>query len=202
MSERWKPEVGEQYWIVAFNETVQSVWRADNADFARWRMGNCFKTKEKAVTALEKFTALLLSLHEPTTNSSQPVTNCNQLPDWCKVGQWVYLSNAKYYKIEEIRFDGGLILSDGVFLANRDIHAEAVSAHLRPYNSEELKALVGNTIEYDSHVCLVIGYNGNKNTIFIGNGSELCAQTLMSYYNVNGKPAGVFEHIENGEWVE
>ena len=74
MSERWKPGIGELYWLVAFNEAVSSEWRDDNADFSRWRMGNCFKTKEEADTALEKFTALLLSLHD------EPVTNCNQLP--------------------------------------------------------------------------------------------------------------------------
>lgn len=73
MSERWKPEIGEQYWVVAFTDTVQSVWRSDVADNSRWRMGNCFKTKEEAVVALKKITALLLSLHEP-------VTECNQLP--------------------------------------------------------------------------------------------------------------------------
>ena len=121
-----------------------------------------------------------------------------RLPDWCKVGEWVYdKAINKYSQVATEDVTEGLqevrkIISKG----------EIVQARLRPYNSEEMKALVGNTIEYDSHVCLVIGYNGNKNTIFIANGSELCVQTLMSYYNVNGKPAGVFEHLENGEWVE
>ena len=37
-------------------------------------MGNCFKTKEEAVTALNNITALLLSLHD------DPAIECNQLP--------------------------------------------------------------------------------------------------------------------------
>lgn len=90
MSERWKPSNGEQYWIIAFSEVVQSVWMADRADLSRWQMGNCFKTKEEAVTALKKFTDLLLSLHETTKDCSQlpkltvEVFDRPDCPKWAK----------------------------------------------------------------------------------------------------------------------
>ena len=65
-----------------------------------------------------------------------------KLPDWCKVGEWVYLSNAKYYKIEKVD-SYGIILAGGIVIKTDDIHAEAVSARLRPYNAEEMKGMGG-----------------------------------------------------------
>lgn len=209
MNERWKPEVGEQYWIVAFNEAVQSEWRADNADFSRWRMGNCFKTKEKAVTALEKFTALLLSLHEPTTNSSQPVTNCNQLPDWCKVDAICWHKRYGYFKvthIDDVSKHVDIKPMEGKskgYLSFHTVCNEVVQARLRPYSEAGMKALVGRLITLeDGAVCLCTAWSAQSNHIILDNTSWKAQELLNAGCSINGIPCGVFENLENGEWVE
>ena len=124
------------------------------------------------------------------------------LPDWCKVGAWVYLSNAKYYKIEKVD-SYGIILAGGIVIKTDDIHAEAVSARLRPYNAEEMKALVGKVIveNKSGDIGLVIGYCNRKESVYAGRNGFVAA-LLLSDYTIDGKPCGVLEHRENGEWVE
>lgn len=312
MSKRWKPGNGEQYWLVAFTDTMQSVWRSDIADNSRWRMGNCFKTKEEAVTALKKITSLLLRLHsEPVTECNQLPkltvevfdrpdcpewaqyaavdadgdgyyyedkpraceadgewlvdkciigTNCiitddfdptdwqnsliersikadfdkslkkvaeqqanailqkakerrlpeqysnapekNTLPDWCKVGEWVYLSNEEYDKIESI--DGfGINLASGAFINKKYIHEEAVSARLRPYNAEEMKALVGKVVEdKDGNIYLVVCYIPRGRGLLIGGFYFNEQEIIDGGFIIDGKPCGKLEHLENGEWVQ
>lgn len=76
MTERWKPEYDETYWIVdtKYNPAVMPVkWVGCRYGHNQYCNGNFFKTRDEAVAAAEKVKALLLSLHEP-------VTNCNQLP--------------------------------------------------------------------------------------------------------------------------
>jgi hypothetical protein len=270
MSERWKPEEGEQYWIIAFSEVVQSEWREDCADLSRWRMGNCFKTKEEAESAAEKVKALLLSLHEPVTECNQlpkltaEVFNCPdcpewakwaavdrngigyffpskpslhpslwvnhstdkcavpifgkfdtsdwqnslierpaKLPDWCKVGEWVWTTTYNaYFKVDAF---------NGLFIDGEDLDGSDYSvtlentrpARLRPYNADEMKALVGKVLETKRGSARLI-------TQYIAGLNELCfwenrlnADMLLSEeYIIAGKPAGVLEHLENGEWVE
>jgi hypothetical protein len=200
MSERWKPEYGETYYYVwTTGHTASTFWTNTISDKNLFERGNCFRTEKEAESAAEKIKALLLSLHDTTQVTTQVTTEVEGVPDWCKIGEWCYCidddGNGKYFKITQIK-------DNFIYGDDWDIDYHFIQpARLRPYNEVEMKALVGNTVEYDSYVWLVIGYNGNKNTIFIGNGSELCVQTLMSYYRVNGKPAGIFEHLENGVWI-
>lgn len=124
-----------------------------------------------------------------------------ELPEWCKVGEWVYLSNEKYDKIESI--DGfGINLASGSIINKKYIHEDAVSARLRPYNAHELKALVGKVIEFDTFAQLVLMYDGKDNAILAGDGDWISESTLLKDYTINNKPAGVLEHLENGEWVK
>lgn len=125
------------------------------------------------------------------------------LPDWCKVGEWVYLSNAKYYKIKKVD-SYGIILAGGIVIGKYDIHAEAVSARLRPYNAEEMKALVGKVIEKGPSMHIVTGFEnvfGNECMVNV-NGCLYGANDLLRQFTIDNKPAGVLEHLENGEWVE
>jgi hypothetical protein len=217
MSERWKPEEGEQYWIIAFSEVVQSEWREDCADLSRWRMGNCFKTKEEAESAAEKVKALLLSLHDNGETLQDSIQD-KQLPDWCKVGEWVYSDfHKKYLKIGKINTNpiycshpiiffeddryGGLITPGTT--PNSIVYKHLKQARLRPYNADEMKALVGKVLETKRGSAKLI-------TQYIAGLNELCfwenrlnADMLLSEeYIIAGKPAGVLEHLENGEWVE
>jgi hypothetical protein len=206
MSERWKPEKGKMYWMIDFCYTKAvgpMSWAFDWIDTAAYQSGNCFKTEAEAQAAAEKVKDLLLSLHDTTQVNTQD----KQLPDWCKVGAWGYdTADACYFEIVGITaFNVDVAYIGKAWRYNIGVNVfndNYKPARSRPYNAEEMKALVGNTIDYDSHVCLVIGYNGNNNTIFIGNGSELRGSTLMDYYTIDGKPCGVFEHLENGEWVK
>lgn len=126
----------------------------------------------------------------------------SELPDWCKVGEWVYLSNEEYDKIESI--DGfGINLVSGAIINKKYIHEETVSARLRPYNAEEMKSLVGKVIcgndtNFRAMIVYADGVSGVVETIHYDYNAEELAQS----YTIDGKPAGVLEHLENGEWVE
>ena len=55
---RWKPELGEKYYLSDSNGSVyDSVWSNDYIDRSRFEIGNCFQTKEEAEQAVEKLKA-------------------------------------------------------------------------------------------------------------------------------------------------
>lgn len=80
--ERRKPEDNQKYYFVSNMLTVsENTYIMDcEVDRLRYENGNCFFTAAEAKAAAEKVKALLLSLHEPATDCSQSVTDCNQLP--------------------------------------------------------------------------------------------------------------------------
>lgn len=125
------------------------------------------------------------------------------LPDWCKVGEWVYLSNEEYDKIESID-DFGINLASGAIIKKKYIPEEAVSARLRPYNADELRGLVGKTIATKEDCAIVTGYRGCENKIILTmEHNRYSAEELLKINaTLNGKPCGKLEHLENGEWVE
>lgn len=126
------------------------------------------------------------------------------LPDWVEVGGYVYDARNGYGKIVSgsvkscyIEFDGGA----GDFVP--EAFAKLKQARLRPYNAEELRGLVGKVIERHSSAYLVISYAHDDlaTTVYI-EGKYLFADNLLRDFTIAGKPAGVLEHFENGEWVE
>lgn len=74
MTERWKPEYGEEYWLVNMKgfSAYHLIWLDDLTDNKLLEFGNCFRTCEEAEAAAEKVKALLLSLHEPEMVTPQP----------------------------------------------------------------------------------------------------------------------------------
>lgn len=48
----WKPKYGEKYWSYSFksNKARYSLFGAYVEDYAIWKSGNCFRTKEEAET--------------------------------------------------------------------------------------------------------------------------------------------------------
>lgn len=126
----------------------------------------------------------------------------NQLPDWCKVGEWVAYygeKGYKYFKIAKIELNR-LYSEDGKF----SLMCNVAQARLRPYTSEEMKALVGKVIveNKSGDTGLVIGYCNRKESVYAGR-NDFAAALLLSDYTIDGKPCGVLEHLnENGEWVE
>ncbi len=52
VSKQWKPKFGEQYWSYSarINKAICGVFGEFVEDYAIWKSGNCFKTKEEAET--------------------------------------------------------------------------------------------------------------------------------------------------------
>ena len=126
------------------------------------------------------------------------------LPDWCKVGEWCYCKdddgNDKYFKITETK---------GEYLYGNDWDI-AVSftkpARLRPYNADELRGLVGKVVtneEGNDYLCTVFNRATDNSVAVVDIDTWVCAEYMLEHgYTINGKPCGVLEHFEKGEWVE
>ena len=131
----------------------------------------------------------------------ETVTDCNQLPDWCKVGEWVcYYGDGKYeyFQITKIELNR-LYGKDGYF----SLMCNVKPARKRPFNADEMKALVGKVFTtIDGDVSIATDFD---NTI-----KELCIygeffknkELADSAWRIDGKPCYKLEHLENGEWVE
>jgi hypothetical protein len=128
-----------------------------------------------------------------------------KLPEWCKVGKWVYLCNGTYSRIVSIN-DCHVNLENGISVGKNSIHEEMVSARLRPYNAEEMRELVGKVIEDNHNAHLVIGLikpdPAENVSCFVRAGqSWITSDKLLQKFTIDGKPCGVLEHLEDGEWV-
>ena len=81
--------------------------------------------------------------------------------------------------------------------------AELKQARLRPYNAEEMKALVGKPITMlDGAVCLCTVYSKRDDSVILDDIHWDAQELLRSGYTIANKPCGVFEHLEEGEWVK
>lgn len=128
-----------------------------------------------------------------------------KLPNWCKQGELIYTSSEQYLKINGISIDLQKIeLSNGATWSKQDIIDEAVPARLRPYNAEEMKALVGKVIEKGPSMHIVTGFEnvfGNECVVH-ANGCLYSANDLLRQFTIDNALCGVLEHLENGEWVQ
>lgn len=214
MTKRWKPGFGDAYYFIdsAFNVDIER-YDGHSWDDERIAVGNCFNTKDDAHAAAEKVKALLLSLHDnggslPDNGnnlvSNLPDKELPELPDWCKVGEWIYTSSEQYLKIKSISIDRKNVkLSNGANWSNQDIIDEVVSARLRPYNSEEMKALVGKVAKDTyGNISFITGYCVNKEVVYSGTTNFTAECLLRSCCFLDNAPCGVLEHRENGEWVK
>lgn len=136
-----------------------------------------------------------------------------KLPEWCKVGGYGYDNDIGYFKIVEI-IDCGCNLK--VEWVKKKVQGTILGrfleykkqARLRPYNDDELRGLVGKTINTATCSLLVIAYSSLKHAIKINELWRTADQLFsgdgtVSGYTVDGKPCCVFEHLNDaGEWVE
>jgi hypothetical protein len=124
------------------------------------------------------------------------VTDCSQLPDWCKAGEWVYDYKIGEYAIVKKEENPQWYLDN----------LETLSpARKRPFNIKEMKALVGKVIEKDNNLYLVTAYYNDKQTIITSNASSLLDAELLivNNFTIDGKPCYVMEHKnDKGEWVQ
>lgn len=142
-------------------------------------------------------------------------TTTDTLPDWCKVGEWVWIDPKKdplstgYMKIEDIDRQT-LRLSTG----SVDFSTEAVKqARIRPWTFEEAPIVLKVKDSYSFALAYLSPF-GEKYSIAFHYPDEKyekmklgevtytfssCADLLTQ---IDGSPCGVLEHLENGEWVK
>ena len=131
-----------------------------------------------------------------------------ELPDWCKVGEWVFAvcyfsGNGDYCKIREIKPGVDTILEIEGHGADFLVFGNHIKqARLRPYNAEEMKALVRKVLEHDGNASLVIVYLENG-LLRVGTKWVSAERLIEDGYTIDGKPCGKLEHLNDaGEWVE
>lgn len=130
--------------------------------------------------------------HEVIQDNTQDNTRV-KLPDWCKVGEYVYDSLLREYccvKKEEAP----------AWYINNIESGRIKQAHKRKFNEKEMKALLGKVIVDGESEFFVSAYYGEVKYLAAGVFCEFDAQSLMRC-TCEGKPCYVLEHLENGEWV-
>lgn len=208
MMSRWKPKNGEPYWVCnARGDVYDTIWYKNKFDNELYESGNCFRTKEEADVANKKVKAFLLALHEETEEAGL-FEKTEQLPDWCKVGEWCYSTVYKeYVKIKDINefveFDRGSYFA----VPYETIWEDYKPARLRPYKPEEMKALVGTVIEHKKDLHLVTNYLNdtadNNPVVCVGTNWRDAKGLIEHNYTIKGERCCGFEHLnDNGEWVE
>jgi hypothetical protein len=122
-----------------------------------------------------------------------------KLPDWCKVGEWVYDKAINRYS--QVAAED---ITEGFQEVCKYISkGEIVPARLRPYNADEMLELVGKVIcgnDTDFRAMIVYADGGTNRVETIH--YDYDAEELARCYNIDGKPCGVLEHLKNGEWVK
>lgn len=135
-----------------------------------------------------------------------------KLPEWCKVGAWVWFSGAKdigyepgYLKITDVGYNGieNVINAEGDGIISMPLSV-VKEARLRPWNDDELKSKVGKVFEDDAeNPTLCFRYQRGNETLHFA-GKIMSSESLSeSDWKLDGSPCGVLEHKnEQGDWVK
>jgi hypothetical protein len=133
-----------------------------------------------------------------------------KLPDWCKVGEWVWINGRPdrlayngYGKITQVEPYIDVLMGTDGNAQNTTISLDGLSqARLRPYNAEEMRGLVGKVVcGSEDKTFLVLSYSGNK--VFFGEFGHTAEDLTLDIYKFpDGSRCGVLEHLEEGEWVK
>ena len=138
------------------------------------------------------------------------------LPDWCKVGEWLYVPETNaYHKITFVDESQVNTVSYDTDCCSRWDHQgimeDTKQAKLRPYNAAEMKKLVGKVIEVGlGQFSLCLRVKGRWADFLDDCDTDDDRARIISYNNdmlkcakyIDGPPCGVVEHLENGEWVK
>lgn len=116
-----------------------------------------------------------------------------KLPDWCKVGEWVY--DKAINKYSQVAAED---ITEHLQEVCKSISkGEIVQARPRPYNADEMQELVGRVIATQAGYILVDAYRKSDSNIHTI-GGWFTADHLMQYdYTVDGKPCYVLEHVND-----
>ena len=135
-----------------------------------------------------------------------------ELPEWCKVGAWVWhgpvdgiVFEPPYFKIE--RIDGELAHGESHNNGFPVHYTYLKPARLRPWTHKEA---IGKTVfwKFDNskkEIASMIDRADDEGNVYVVGYGELKAKKLMMeerFYQSDGLPCGVLEHKnEEGEWV-
>lgn len=128
---------------------------------------------------------------------SHEIFGADIFPSWCKAGAWCFSQKTGYQKVKELK-NGKILTEKGVSISPEDV------SEARAFTNDErrMKALVGKLVyrrDLDAFYIVTGFFNGK---VLIG--VELFnAIELFDYFEIDGKPVGIFEHVsEDGTWVE
>lgn len=133
-----------------------------------------------------------------------------KLPEWCKGDAIGWCERYGYFRVTCIDdYSEGVYVrrvddkSKG-YLSFRTVCSEATHTQLRPYNVDELKALVGKPITMsDGAVCLCTAYGKQCKSVILDNTHWNAQKLVDNGFTVDGEPCGVLQHLnEKGEWVD
>lgn len=139
-------------------------------------------------------------------------TPAPKLPDWCKVGAWVWHGpvdgiafEQPYFKIE--RTVGELAYGKSHNNGFPVHYTYLKPARLRPWNDDEMKSKVGKVFEMENgDLTFCLGYRMDRGAIyFAGKGPFAYSAKILveSDWELDGLPCGVLEHKnDQGEWVK
>lgn len=128
------------------------------------------------------------------------------LPDWCKVGRCGYDNEQERY-FEVIDIDKKWVdieyLDDGnVATCSYTDMQNCSEACKRPFNADEMKALVGKVIENEKYTHFINAFDKGLQEVVSGDDGYSAKELVEFDYTIDGKPCYKLEHLENGEWVE
>jgi hypothetical protein len=135
------------------------------------------------------------------------------LPEWCKQDAWIFDCNEREYaQVKDIT--GEIEDVDLVYAGTEERETKSrkyiidccLEARLRPFNADEMKALVGKVIEHKKDLHLVTNYLNdtadNEPFVCVGTNWREAKGLIEHNYTIDGTPCGVFEHLEDGEWCD
>lgn len=128
-----------------------------------------------------------------------------ELPEWCKVGEWVYyILLTEYCKIEQMNEGFMLRFLDGDSTAIPLNDVKNLNpARLRPYNAEKMESLVGAVIKNKYSTMFINAYDNRHQKVWSGYCAYTAERLIELDYTFKGLPCGHLEHLnDKGEWVE
>lgn len=161
---------------------LKGRWYVDDGEFCRVDTTLCFDPSDWQNSLIER----------PEKKT---------MPDWCKVGEWVYIPQIdEYFHIEKI---------ESILLFNNENHyidyTYCKQARLRPYNAEEMQGLIGKVLTSNSRstpFSFLVVYAEGDGSFIESYRFKYTAEELKDHFTIYGKPCGALEHLENGEWVK
>lgn len=199
------PIKGKRYWYVDVELGAPLIVRdtcydGNCIDDDRLDAGNCYRTKIEAEQARDRVLAALkpVPVHETFLKK--------QLPDWCKVGAWVYDQNGDYFcKIIEIAKDEKSFTAaqpgKNYTIGSGDLNYgfdKWKPACLRPWTFDEAPAFVKTkeTDHYRACCWILSGIVRNEVQFYTHKDNFASSSEMMAFTQIDGSPCGVLEVVE------